>query len=115
MPARKRTGHPSAVILSAAKNLARGWVAWPGPTAKRSVAMLSKERNTRPCLRLGHRTCLLASGVALGSWWSITPMAVLALLLIRRTALEDRFLHEHLAGYPEYARRVRFRLIPRTW
>jgi len=58
---------------------------------------------------------LLASGVALGSWWSIIPMAVLALLLIRRTALEDRFLHEHLEGYREYACRVRYRLIPRIW
>ncbi len=57
----------------------------------------------------------LPSGVALGSWWSIIPMAVLALLLIRRTALEDRFLHEHLHGYPDYACRVHFRLIPRVW
>lgn len=58
---------------------------------------------------------LLSSGVVLGSWWSVVPMAALMPLIIRRTVTEDRFLFEHLEGYPEYARRVRYRLIPRVW
>jgi protein-S-isoprenylcysteine O-methyltransferase Ste14 len=58
---------------------------------------------------------MLASGVALGSWVSVLPMAVLVLLVLRRTALEDRFLHEHLDGYVEYAQRVRYRLLPGVW
>jgi protein-S-isoprenylcysteine O-methyltransferase Ste14 len=32
-----------------------------------------------------------------------------------RTALEDRTLRQELEGYAEYARRVRFRLIPGIW
>ena len=58
---------------------------------------------------------MLASGVVLGSWLSVVPMAVLVLLVLRRTALEDRFLHEHLDGYVEYARHVRYRLLPGIW
>lgn len=58
---------------------------------------------------------LLASGLALGSWWSLVPMAALMPLIVRRTALEDRFLHKHLDGYPEYSQWVRYRLIPGIW
>ena len=58
---------------------------------------------------------MLASGVALGSWWSLLPAGAFVLMLLRRTALEDRFLHEHLEGYAEYARQVRYRLIPGVW
>jgi len=32
-----------------------------------------------------------------------------------RTALEDRMLRRGLAGYPDYARRVRWRLVPGVW
>lgn len=52
------------------------------------------------------------SGLLLGSWLAaalfIFPMA----LLLRRTAIEDRYLHEHLPGYRDYAARVRWRLVP---
>jgi len=36
-------------------------------------------------------------------------------VLVRRTILEDRFLHRELAGYQEYARKVRHRLVPGIW
>jgi protein-S-isoprenylcysteine O-methyltransferase Ste14 len=58
--------------------------------------------------------CLFSS-LALGSWWAIVPMAVIALLILRRTALEDRFLHRELEGYAAYAQQVRCRLIPGIW
>jgi protein-S-isoprenylcysteine O-methyltransferase Ste14 len=58
---------------------------------------------------------MLASGVALGSWYSIIPMVAMVLLMIRRTAIEDRFLHEHLPGYADYAQRVRYKLLPGVW
>jgi len=56
-----------------------------------------------------------ASGLALGSWWAFLPSAACALLVLRRAALEDRYLQEHLAGYGEYARRVPYRLFPGLW
>jgi len=57
----------------------------------------------------------LCSGLALGSWLSILPAALPALATIRRTIIEDRMLHTSLSGYPEYAQRVRYRLIPGVW
>jgi protein-S-isoprenylcysteine O-methyltransferase Ste14 len=58
---------------------------------------------------------MFTSGIALGSWFSALPIWMLWLLLIRRTVLEDRFLHDHLDGYPQYAQRVRYRLVPGIW
>jgi protein-S-isoprenylcysteine O-methyltransferase Ste14 len=58
---------------------------------------------------------LLCSGPALGSWWSIVPMLFCAAGLIRRTRLEDRMLLKELAGYSDYARKVRYRLVPGLW
>jgi len=56
-----------------------------------------------------------ASGLALGSWWAFLPAAACALLILRRAALEDRYLQEHLAGYREYSRRVPYRVFPGLW
>jgi protein-S-isoprenylcysteine O-methyltransferase Ste14 len=58
---------------------------------------------------------MLLSGVALGSWWAILPMLPVVAALIRRTALEDRLLQQNLPGYADYARTVRFRLVPEVW
>jgi len=54
----------------------------------------------------------LTGGVALGSWVALLPIAAFAGLFVRRTLIEDRMLRESLAGYDEYARRVRRRLLP---
>jgi len=51
----------------------------------------------------------------LGSLWALIPSAVIAILLVVRTGLEDRTLQEELPGYREYAARTRFRLIPGIW
>jgi protein-S-isoprenylcysteine O-methyltransferase Ste14 len=52
---------------------------------------------------------------ALGSWWALIPAMLLGPLLVVRTVLEDRTLQAELPGYEEYARRVRFRLVPGVW
>ena len=39
----------------------------------------------------------------------------LAALLVLRTILEDRELKRGLAGYADYAARVRYRLVPLIW
>lgn len=57
----------------------------------------------------------LALSTLLGSWWAIVAGGLCVILLIIRTALEDRTLHAELAGYAVYARQVRFRLIPGIW
>jgi protein-S-isoprenylcysteine O-methyltransferase Ste14 len=53
--------------------------------------------------------------LALGSYWALISVAVAALVTVVRTVLEDRTFHEELAGYREYAARVRYRLIPGVW
>ena len=54
-------------------------------------------------------------GVLLGSWWAFLIGLVDSLLMVLRTYLEDRDLLKELPGYPEYARRVRSRLLPGVW
>jgi protein-S-isoprenylcysteine O-methyltransferase Ste14 len=50
--------------------------------------------------------------LALGSAWALIPAAAATILTVVRTALEDQTLQEELPGYRDYARRVRYRLIP---
>lgn len=51
----------------------------------------------------------------LGSWWGLAVGGAMIALAIVRTALEDRTLQEELAGYAEYSRQVRYRLLPGVW
>lgn len=55
------------------------------------------------------------TALLLGSWWALVPAAVIALLIVGRTALEDAMLRRELEGYADYAQRVRFRLLPGVW
>ena len=57
----------------------------------------------------------LVTPILLGSWWALIPGVIAAALLVLRTALEDRTLQEELPGYGEYAREVRYRLLPGVW
>ena len=50
--------------------------------------------------------------MALDSLWTVVPAAAALVIAVIRTALEDKTLHEELPGYPDYARRVRYRLFP---
>ena len=55
------------------------------------------------------------SALLLGSWWGLMFCTVLLGLLVWRIPLEERMLENGLTGYDEYARKVRYRLIPRVW
>ena len=50
--------------------------------------------------------------LALNSYWSLIPAALALIITVIRTVLEDRTLLDELPGYRDYARRVRYRLIP---
>ncbi len=58
---------------------------------------------------------ILCMALVLGSGWALVPGIIIAALFLLRTALEDRMLQTELPGYKEYARRVRYRLIPGVW
>jgi len=57
----------------------------------------------------------LSFNLALGSWLAIGGSFIVNAVMVVRTTLEDRFLIENLAGYDEYAKRVKSRLLPGIW
>ena len=66
----------------------------------------------------GYAGLLLANltmPVFLDSRWAFLSVGFLMVVLVIRTALEDRVLQDELAGYADYARRVRYRLLPGVW
>jgi len=60
----------------------------------------------------GNVLALFGIVLALSSVWTLIPAAVATIISVIRTSLEDRTLQEELAGYQDYAQRVRYRLIP---
>ncbi len=57
----------------------------------------------------------IATPFLFDSLWTCIPSALLFILLIVRTALEDRTLQKELAGYKEYTQVTRWRLVPGIW
>jgi protein-S-isoprenylcysteine O-methyltransferase Ste14 len=57
----------------------------------------------------------LATPIFLDSVWAFLPAVFVTLVLVIRTALEDRFLQNELQGYREFAQLVRYRLFPGIW
>jgi protein-S-isoprenylcysteine O-methyltransferase Ste14 len=55
------------------------------------------------------------SALLLGSWWGLLLCAGLLGLLVWRIPHEERMLENGLAGYDEYERNVRYRLLPHVW
>jgi protein-S-isoprenylcysteine O-methyltransferase Ste14 len=60
---------------------------------------------------------VLFAGVplALGSWWGLILVVPLVAALVLRLQAEEQLLVRELAGYADYTRRVRFRLVPGVW
>ncbi len=57
----------------------------------------------------------LAWPLVLGSLYSYIPALAIVGLVVGRTAFEDRMLRRELAGYEDYSRRTRYRLLPGIW
>ncbi|MGE5376996.1 MAG: isoprenylcysteine carboxylmethyltransferase family protein, partial [Bacteroidota bacterium] len=54
-------------------------------------------------------------GLVLGSWVATIPQVIAALMLIWRTAREDRTLQAELPGYVEFTHETKYRLLPGIW
>ena len=91
-----------------------------------SYARLQQDRNQtvvqegaygwiRHPMYLGIITAFLGLPLALGSWWGLFPTLLIVAIFIYRTYREDLMLTAGLVGYPEYAARVRYRLLPGVW
>ena len=57
----------------------------------------------------------LTGPLMLGSLWGLVPAVIAAVMLVVRTGLEDKTLHQELPGYTDYAQAVKFRLLPGVW
>jgi protein-S-isoprenylcysteine O-methyltransferase Ste14 len=57
----------------------------------------------------------IGAPILLGSLWALVPGITAMVLIIIRTSLEDRTLQAELAGYQDYVREVRYRLVPGIW
>jgi len=53
--------------------------------------------------------------LALGSFYALIPATLFAASIVIRTHFEDKELHNRLKGYAEYAKKTRYRLIPKAW
>lgn len=57
----------------------------------------------------------LGTALLLGSWWAVLiGLAVIAVIALRAT-WEEKMLTAELPGYSDYARRVKYRLLPGIW
>lgn len=102
-----------------------GWAMWVNKWFS-SVVRIQKERDqkvvqTGPYKIIRHPGYLggiLMGGtmpLVLGSLWGLIPGGIVMILLIVRTYLEDIALQKELPGYPEYATKVKYRLLPGIW
>ena len=58
---------------------------------------------------------LFGTPLALSSWWGLIAFALMVAVIVVRLLNEEKLLLDNLAGYSEYATRVRFRLMPFVW
>ncbi|MBB4183796.1 protein-S-isoprenylcysteine O-methyltransferase Ste14 [Sinorhizobium terangae] len=72
-------------------------------------------RHVRHPLYASALVFVAGTSLLLGSWWGLGAVLVLAALLAIRIRIEEQALRTGLAGYDDYAARVRYRLIPFVW
>jgi len=77
--------------------------------------------DTGPYARVRHPmytgALIMLAGVplALGSWWGLLTLVPLVGIVVWRLLDEEVLLGQQLAGYEDYRRRTRHRLIPHVW
>ena len=53
--------------------------------------------------------------LVLGSWYGLIPFAFYPAIVVVRLKDEETLLFRELSGYPEYCKKVKFRLLPFVW
>ena len=71
--------------------------------------------HVRHPMYLGIILLFLGLPLIFGSWWSYGPSLLIVCLFVYRTHREDGMLQDGLAGYPDYAQDIRYRLVPGVW
>lgn len=57
----------------------------------------------------------IATPLAIGSLYGLITSGIVTILIIIRTSLEDKTLHQELDGYSDYSQKVKYRLFPGIW
>jgi protein-S-isoprenylcysteine O-methyltransferase Ste14 len=63
----------------------------------------------------GSLIMMVGTSLALGSYWGLVMVAVMAMLFAIRIVDEEKALTDGLSGYREYTRKVHSRLVPHVW
>ncbi|MBN2180562.1 MAG: isoprenylcysteine carboxylmethyltransferase family protein [Sedimentisphaerales bacterium] len=91
-----------------------------------TTVRIQEERNHQVCISgpykfirhpgyVSFSAIIVSSSFILGSWWANLPNGMILILLVIRTAFEDKFLQKELKGYKEYAQKTKYKLIPFLW
>jgi protein-S-isoprenylcysteine O-methyltransferase Ste14 len=99
-----------------------GWTLLTNPFASSAVRVQDEREHrvisTGPYAIVRHPMYLavvfvcLGAGPALASWYASLVLLLVIAIFVRRTLFEDAMLHRELEGYPQYASRVRWRVVP---
>ncbi len=115
----------TAFVLVLAVYFLQVWAILSNPFAS-GVVRIQKERGHKTITQGPYRFirhpmyfATVLNGISfplfLGSYWALLPGLIVIGLFFLRTSLEDAYLKENLPGYADYARQVRYRLIPGVW
>ncbi|MGY4649240.1 methyltransferase family protein [Mycobacterium sp. URHB0021] len=63
----------------------------------------------------GNVVLMIGTPLALGSYWGLLFVIPGLAVLATRIIDEEKLLSQELAGYPDYAQRVHYRLVPYVW
>lgn len=63
----------------------------------------------------GNVVLIIGTPLALGSYWGLLFVIPGLAVLATRILDEEKVLSQELAGYPDYAQRVHYRLVPYVW
>jgi len=102
------------------------WLTFKANSYAAPVVKIQKERGhlvvttgpyayVRHPMYAGALLFIAGAPLLLGSWWGLAAGAGLVVVIGMRAVLEERTLMAEIAGYADYARRVRYRLVPHLW
>lgn len=99
------------VVTRAGRTLGKALTPMPKPIAEATLVTTGPYAVVRhPIYSAG---LLVAAGIAIaGSWLALVPVAALAVTWMLKASVEERFLRDRYGGYADYARRVRWRIVP---
>lgn len=113
------------ILLYAVAIIPITWVMIVNPFAEPSVRIQTDRghivvssgpyRFVRHPLYLGAIVMYPSTALVLGSMWALAVAALLGVLMVVRTALEDRTLRRELPGYEAFTAVTRYRLVPGLW